>query len=110
MKVHLIKVKTVRSFAKDHAPSIQSFEEWIEKVKSADWETPPDMKHTFGSVDLLGKGSSRAVFDIGGNNYRIICKYQFGITMVHLFVTWIGTHAEYTKLCDQGKQYTIEQY
>lgn len=110
MKVHLIKAKTVRSFAKDHAPSIQSFEEWIQKIKSADWETSRDMKQTFGSVDLLGKGSSRAVFDVGGNNYRIICKYQFGVTMVHLFVTWIGTHAEYTKLCDQGKQYTIEQY
>lgn len=68
------------------------------------------MKRTFGSLDLLGKGSSRAVFNVGGNNYRIICKYRFGITMVHLFVTWIGTHAEYTKLCDQGKQYTVEQY
>ena len=24
---------------------------------------------------------------------------------VHLFIKWIGTHAEYTKLCNEGKQY-----
>jgi len=30
--------------------------------------------------------------------------------MIHFFVTWIGTHAEYTKICNQGMQYTIEKY
>lgn len=29
---------------------------------------------------------------------------------VHLFVKWIGTHAEYTKLCNDGKQYEISVY
>ena len=65
------------------------------------------MKQTFGSVDILGKGSQRAVFNVGGNNYRIICKYQFGKTRVHLFVCWIGTHAEYNKLCNDERRYSI---
>lgn len=110
MNVHLIKAKTVREYAHDHASSIPSFEEWIFKVRNADWETPHDMKRTFASVDFLGKQSNRAVFDVGGNSYRIICKYLFGKSMVHLFVVWIGTHAEYTKLCNTGKQYTVENY
>jgi len=40
----------------------------------------------------------------------MICKYHFGETKVHLFVKWIGTHANYTKLCNDGKQYEIDEY
>lgn len=68
------------------------------------------MQATFPSTDLLGKGSNRAVFDIAGNNYRLIGKYAFGDKQVHLFVCWIGTHAEYNKLCDNNKQFTVSIY
>jgi len=110
MKVHLIKARTVRKYAIQHSGSVSSFENWINKVKKADWDIPQDMMQTFATVDTLGKGSNRVMFDVGGNNYRILCKYQFGKKMVHLFVLWIGTHAEYDKLCANGKQYTIEKY
>ena len=49
-------------------------------------------------------------FNIGGNNYRMICKYHFGATRVHLFIQWIGTHTEYTKLCNESKQFDINNY
>lgn len=65
MKVHLIKAKTVRKFAKDHAASINSLEKWIDIVKSADWDSPENMKQSFTIIDILGKGSNRAVFDVG---------------------------------------------
>jgi len=86
------------------------FTEWLSKVKSATWAKPADIKATFGSVDLLGKSSNRVVFDIEGNNYRMICKYAFGENQVHLFVCWIGTHAEYDELCDDNLQYTASDY
>ncbi|MCW9709208.1 type II toxin-antitoxin system HigB family toxin [Aliifodinibius sp. 1BSP15-2V2] len=75
-----------------------------------DWETANDIRVSFPTADLLGKGTNRVIFNVGGNNYRILCKYQFGKSMVHLFVLWIGTHAEYDKLCAEDKQYTIEKY
>jgi mRNA interferase HigB len=76
----------------------------------ADWVDPEDITETFGSADLLGKGSERVVFDIAGNHYRMICRYHFGATRVHLYIKWIGTHAEYTKLCNDQKQYTVNSY
>lgn len=79
-------------------------------LKRAVWNEPGDIAETFGSADLLGNGSDRVVFDISGNNYRMICKYHFGETRVHLYIKWIGTHAEYTKLCDANKQYTVNSY
>jgi|SRR5882724_3075809 len=110
MKVHLIAKKTIEGFAVWHARSRASFEDWLQKIKDADWNEPADMKNTFRSADLLGRGSHRVVFDISGNNYRVICKYAFGDHEVHLFVCWIGTHADYDKLCASKEQYTISIY
>lgn len=110
MRVHLIKKQTIQNYVDDHAPGKSSFENWVTTVKYADWETPEDLWQTFGSADLLGQRSSRVVFNIGGNNYRMICKFYFGTSQVHLFVCWIGTHAEYDKLCDHGEQYTVNEF
>ena len=78
MKVHLIKKQSVEEYVRKNAQSRIPLEEWLSKLKFADWEKPTDMQATFNSVDLLGKSSSRAVFDVGGNNYRVIGKYYFG--------------------------------
>ena len=82
----------------------------MSKLKNADWVSSADMKSTFPSVVLLGNGSSRAVFDIGGNKYRLIGKYAFGEKQVHLFICWIGSHAEYDKLCKMNDQNTVNLY
>jgi mRNA interferase HigB len=110
MRIHLIKMQTIQNFVLSHAVGKSSFEKWIAVIKYADWEVPADIRQTFGSADLLGNGSNRVVFDIAGNNYRVICKYHFGLTQVHLFVCWIGTHAEYDLLCGRKEQYTVNAY
>ena len=110
MKVHLIRKETIEAYAGKNPASRSSFQHWLTKLKFSDWEKPTDMQSTFGSADLLGKSSSRIVFDIGGNNYRMICKYAFGDKQVHLFVCWIGTHAEYDELCSNNEQYSVSDY
>ena len=110
MKVHLVRKETIEEYARRNAHSRAPFSEWMTKIKFADWEKPADIQDTFPSADLLGDSSNRVVLDIGGNNYRMICKYAFGDRQIHLFVCWIGKHAEYDKLCDNNKQYTISIY
>lgn len=110
MKVHLIKETTIRNYIKRQAGSSAAFEQWFSKLFMANWDSVSDIQKTFGSADLLLNGSSRVVFDIGGNNYRMICKYGFGEKEVHLFVCWIGTHAEYSKLCKINQQYNVFEY
>ncbi len=110
MKVHLIKKQSIEDYVADHATSKIAFAKWLATLKEADWSIPEDIQATFPSADLLGNGSSRVVFDIGGNNYRMICKYAFGEKEIHLFICWIGTHAAYTKLCDRNLQYTVSVY
>lgn len=110
MKVHLIKKQTIELYVSTNTRSRSSFNTWLSLVKYADWNQPADIKKTFGSSDLLGNCSNRVISDIGGNNYRMICKYAFGENQVHLFVCWIGTHAEYDELCNRNMQYTVNTY
>lgn len=110
MRVHLIKKQTIEDFAIANVQSRKALEEWLGKLKYADWILPIDIQETFGSADLLGNGSNRVVFDIGGNHYRIICKYIFGDKQVHLFVCWIGNHNNYDKLCRKNEQYTVNLF
>lgn len=110
MKVRLVKKKAIEAFALHNARSRSSFRIYLTILKVADWTEPGDISKTFGSADLLGNGSNRVVFDIAGNNYRMICKYHFGLSKVHLYIKWIGTHTEYTKLCDDNKQYSVNCY
>ena len=110
MKINLVQKQTIEDFSEANARSRPSFDHWLTKIRMADWGEPDDIKGTFNTADLLGNGSSRVVFDIGGNNYRMICKYWFGQTRVHLYIKWIGTHAEYSRLCKRGQQYTVDDY
>lgn len=110
MRIHLIKKQTIEDYVLHNARSRSSFTHWLTIIKYAVWNIPADIQQTFGSADLLGKSSNRVVFDIGGNNYRIICKYVFGENEVHLFVCWVGTHAEYNLLCKNGKQFIVNNY
>jgi mRNA interferase HigB len=110
MRVHLIRRETIEDYATEHASGRSGFEWWLDTLKQADWEIPEDIKATFSSADLLGAGTNRVVFDIGGNKHRLICKYRFGRKNVHLYVCWMGTHAQYDELCKKEQQYSIHIY
>jgi len=110
MRVHLIRKETIERYVVANVRSRSSFAIWLAAVKHADWHVPSDIKETFGSADILGRSSNRVVFDIAGNNYRMICRYVFGEKQVHLFICWIGTHAEYDELCDHLEQYIVTNY
>ena len=110
MKAHLIKKQAIEDYVKKNAQSRASFKIWLSILKRIVWNEPNDILATFNSADILGNGSERVVFNIGGNKYRMICRYHFGTIRVHLFIKWIGTHAEYTKLCNERKQYEVSVY
>ena len=110
MRIHLVKESTIRDYMNEQSGSNLSFNEWLSKCKLANWQRPGDIKFTFPQADLLGRGSNRVIFNIAGNRYRMICKYAFGESEVHLFICWIGTHDEYDILCRQGNQYIVSNY
>jgi mRNA interferase HigB len=64
---------------------------WKREVESARWTRPTDVKAVFGSADIVG--DHRIVFDICGNNYRLVVKFNYAAGVARL--RFAGTHAEY---------------
>lgn len=86
---------TVVEFYKKHADAKVPLEVWYEEVEIKKWKAPNHLKQYFGgNVSILK--NSRAVFDIKGNDYRIVTaiNYENG----WLFIKFIGTHGQYDKI------------
>jgi len=114
MKVNLIRKASIEEFILQNARSKSSLTIFLLVIKAADWNTPEDIKSTFAKkADIICHGE-RVVFDVGGGTFRIICGLNFMKTVVYLYIKFIGTHAEYDKLCHARKKETgvcdVEMY
>ena len=94
--MHVISRSRLIEFWKKHPPSEIGLKTWFQKVKAAKWKSFHDIKKDFPSADQLG--NNRIVFDIKGNDYRMICLVF--IQGQKVFIRFVGTHAEYDKLKD----------
>lgn len=80
----------LRDFAKRHAAARKPIQRFVEIVESAQWKHLPDVKRTFSATDL-----QRLIFDIGGNNYRLMASVDF-VEQIFLVEAML-THSQYDK-------------
>lgn len=92
--MRIISQSTLRKFYEKHPQAKAPLTTWAQTTKRAAWKNMIDVKNDFGSADPID--SERVVFNIGGNNYRLVAKVWFGGQMV--FVKFLGTHEEYDKI------------
>ncbi len=85
---------TLRTFWKKHPASEQYLKTWYDTAMNSDWKTPNQVKHTYANASILK--DSRIVFNIKGNSYRLIAKFNFEKQWA--FIRFIGTHKEYDKI------------
>lgn len=91
--MRIVTHKTITSFYAKHANSKTALEEWYVKASKADWTCFGDIRASFNSVDSIG--NNRFVFNIKGNDYRLVAIVLFQVKIV--YVRFIGTHAAYSK-------------
>lgn len=120
--VHVIKIQAIHEYCQLNPQHKAALEAWVSIVRTSTWEKPEDIVLQYGpkAIDLLGKKDNkpttvsckRVVFDISGNNLRVIAKYQFHPKQkqCRLYLKWIGTHAAYDKLNARKLQYEIEMF
>ena len=92
--MRVVTPKKLRDFAKKHPIAKIPLLYWYEIVKFADWKSINDIKSDFRTVDYVG--NNRYVFDIKGNDYRIVVIIIFVSKKV--YIRFIGTHSEYNKI------------
>lgn len=90
----IIAKRTLRNFWNDYNDSEQYLKTWFDTTKKANWKTPNDVKQTYINASILK--DSRIVFNIKGNSYRLIVKFNFERQWA--FIRFIGTHSEYDKI------------
>jgi mRNA interferase HigB len=63
-------------------------------VTRANWRNPEDIKASYPKASILK--SSRVVFNIKGNDYRLVAAVQYRAEV--LAIRFFGTHAEYDRI------------
>jgi len=90
----IIAKRTLREFWDKHSDSEQYLKTWYETAKSSNWKSPNDIKETYINASILK--DSRVVFNIKGNSYRLIVKFNYERQWA--FIRFVGTHADYDKV------------
>lgn len=82
------------NFIQTHAQAVKPLNKWVDVVKAAQWSSHSELKSMFPSADYVKNG--RYVFNIGGNDYRIVAVVIFVGGVMN--IRFVGTHSEYDKI------------
>ena len=89
--MRIIAKRTLREFWKRYPDAEEPLLAWYREVEAEDGETPAKVKAKYRNASIIG--DNRAVFNIKGNNYRLVVKINYRYRVV--YVRFVGTHAEY---------------
>lgn len=92
--MRVIAISTLRGFWTKHPDSEQALKEWYVKTERAQWRSLNDMRNDLNSVDYVK--NQRYVFNIKGNNYRLVAAVKFNPKLV--YIRFVGTHQDYDKI------------
>jgi mRNA interferase HigB len=92
--VRVIAVSHLRAFWATHADAEQPLRAWVKAVGAAGWKRPSDITAQFTTASVLK--SRRVVFNIKGNDYRLVVAVAYRFAAV--YVKFIGTHGEYNRV------------
>nr|WP_279346983.1 type II toxin-antitoxin system HigB family toxin [Gramella sp. AN32] len=94
LRKRIVAKSTLREFWKKHSDSEQYLKTWYETAKSSNWSSPNDVKNAYVNASILK--DSRVVFNIKGNSYRLVVKFNYERQWA--FIRFVGTHPDYDKI------------
>ncbi len=89
----ILNVRAITQFVKEHADAEAPLNDWITKVRAAQWPNNADIQKTFNQADHTG--GQKFIFNIGGNNFRLAA--MIWIQQERVYILKIMTHAEYDR-------------
>ena len=94
--MRIIKEKTLSDYCRlsKYKQAKEPLRSWAYEVKYASWNNTNELKSKYRNASIIS--SKRVVFNIKGNNYRLIVDIEYKLKIV--FIVWFGTHKEYDKI------------
>ena len=90
--MHVISRKTLKIFWEKYPDSESSLTRWFKIVEKTEFSSFNELRQVFPSADKVG---DLVIFNIGGNNYRLITSIHFNRHKV--YIRHVLTHSEYDK-------------
>jgi mRNA interferase HigB len=89
--MRVISKATLVEFWQKHPASKHALQTWFEDASRAEWRSPQDIKLRYASASFVS--SNRVVFNIKGNDYRLVVAvaYRFGA----VYLKFLGTHKQH---------------
>jgi len=95
--VRVLSKRTLREFWERRPDSQQQLLAWYKDFKATGLESTEELMANFGNCRSIG--SNRYIFNIRGNNYRLVVKISFELQTA--WIRFIGTHSQYDKIDPQ---------
>ncbi len=98
--MRIIARRTLREFVegraghKDQSALKAALDAWFDEVRKARWSNTSDVKRLYATASIVS--AERIVFNIKGNDYRLIVAVDFERGIV--WIKWIGTHKNYDQI------------
>jgi mRNA interferase HigB len=94
--LRIISRKILREFCENplYRDSMEALKAWYAITSRADWRKPSDVRAQFRNASIIG--GNRCVFNIAGNKYRLIVKFNYPARIA--FIRFVGTHRQYDKV------------
>lgn len=98
--MRIIARKTLTDFVeslaghKDQQAVRTALHVWFHEVSAARWENASDIKRRYVTASIIS--AERIVFNIKGNDYRMVVAVDFGRQIV--WIKWVGNHRDYDRI------------
>src|SRR5688500_8790873 len=86
------------AFGRRHRDAAAPLAAWLQVVTAATWRNPAEARETYAYLDPavpVASGRRVAVFNVKGNNYRLVAGIDYGVGVVG--VLRVMTHKEYSR-------------
>jgi mRNA interferase HigB len=91
-------ITRLTDFGRNHPDADGALREWVRVMRRKDYGAHLEVRKDFTMVDFVGP--RKAVFNIGGNKYRLVVDMRYDLGRV--YIRHIVTHAEYDRLMKRG--------
>ena len=90
--MRVISRKALWTFWEEHPIYEEVLDDFYRKISRVQANSIVELRKTFPSADLVG---DCMVFNVGGNNYRVIVHIAFDLQIV--WIRFVLSHTEYNK-------------
>lgn len=92
--MNIIVKRAVLFYVEKYPPAKTALLTWYNEFIKQDFNNFNELKMVYGNASIIA--NNRVIFNIKGNDYRLIVSINF--KQLAVYIIWFGTHTEYDKI------------